>query len=1184
MNKSIRLLAALGGLSLLSVGVMSAREAYKGFPSAESAKNLKENFRNPPKGYGNVPFYWWDGDSLVRERLQYQLDILSDAPVDGFAVSYIHSHPAIDVELNANGYGNFGKPDPGKPGVFTDGWWDTWNWFAGKCADKGIGIGLDDYVVGWEKNGYYVDEILADPFIRNYKGRLKMEKHRLEPGGQLSLAFDETPVSVAMYPSGADLLPDSNAKSIDVDNPTDEEQTVYIVTATPSYELHPQYGKRLVDCYFNRFDERLDAKAREGMNYFFQDELHYNLNIHSWAEDMADEFQKRKGYDIRPYLAAMFENIGDITPKVRLDYADVVTQLSEERYFKPIFDWHNDRGLIYGCDNNGRGLEPLQYMDYFRAISWFTAPGNDAPARGSSFRQTKVSSSVSHLYDRPRTWLEAFHSMGWDSNGEWLTSQLDHHMIAGGNLLCMHGLYYSTHGGWWEWAPPCFHFRMPYWPHMKKWLEYGERLSYLLSQGEHVCDIAVLYPTESMQAYGDANPDRMWEVADLLSASGLDYDFVDFHSLADAKIENGELEIGRERYKVLILPDVKAMHQSTLDKILKFSHEGGIVLSTDDSLRATTAKGENDPAAMTMWKDIFAVSGGKSQIVAVGNIPEVIWDMLTPDFTTSSKKGTVLHRRIGDRDVYMVMNVNKGDELFFRSKGQAERWNAKDGSVTPQPILRQDSEGTYVRFEGEPGTSCLYVFSPGTPIYTIDSDKESKLVASVPLDGEWDIEIIPTMDNKWGDFRLPASEGLIGPEAREFECSYVGKGSLNGKTTSDLYGFGPMMELRVLDSSEDMDAFLNGADVMKDASGWEPYVFSWQYGVKDSPGSQGYHGLKGKLDNRFLILDKGGHQIFRTYVYAPESGMFVTEKEGVEPTRILVDGKPLDTPSVRLSKGWHSVVIAYADAPKAEYRLEDKKSYCWDDRQRSAVVFYPEHHPILKDNDPYGNIIASKWYGTEHLPYSPVKGQGDWEYRFRTAPGTEKMDMKVNGSVVSVSVDGKKIKGNDLKKLNEGSYTLNIESNDGGIREVTVTARPDYGYVGGAFFEEPVYLTCGRGKLAAGNWTDAGALKYFSGGIKYKKTVDIPEAGFDRVELDLGLVDATCEVAVNGETVDVLMSAPYRLDITNYVNPGENDVEVLVYSTLSNHYQSVPSAYRGTPRAGLLGPVSLKVYAPESAD
>lgn len=181
------------------------------------------------------------------------------------------------------------------------------------------------------------------------------------------------------------------------------------------------------------------------------------------------------------------------------------------------------------------------------------------------------------------------------------------------------------------------------------------------------------------------------------------------------------------------------------------------------------------------------------------------------------------------------------------------------------------------------------------------------------------------------------------------------------------------------------------------------------------------------------------------------------------------------------------------------------------------------------------------------------------------------------------SVDGKKIKGNDLKKLDEGSYTLNVDGNDGGIREVVVTARTEVGYDGAAFFEEPVYLTCGQGKLAAGNWTDAGALKYFSGGIRYKKTVEVPEVGYDRVELDLGLVDATCEVAVNGQLVDVLMSTPYRLDITDYVKPGENSVEVLVYSTLSNHYQSVPSAYRGTPRAGLLGPVSLQVYAAKSA-
>ncbi|MCD8260594.1 MAG: hypothetical protein LUD15_03130 [Bacteroides sp.] len=261
----------------------------------------------------------------------------------------------------------------------------------------------------------------------------------------------------------------------------------------------------------------MDEQGKKGINYFFQDELEYHLGFNSWAEDLPHYFKEMKGYDILPCLPALKYYIGDVTPKIRLDFAQVITRMSEERYFKPIFDWHNDKGLLYGCDNYGRGTNPLYYLDYFRMSGWFTAPGNDAPSLGSSFLQTKVSSSVSHLYDRPRTWLEAFHSMGWDSAGEWLSSQLDHHLVAGGNLLCLHGLYYSTHGGWWEWAPPCFHFRMPYWPHMKKWLKYAERLSYLLSQGEHICDIGILYPTESMQAYPDANPHLCFAVADQLS-------------------------------------------------------------------------------------------------------------------------------------------------------------------------------------------------------------------------------------------------------------------------------------------------------------------------------------------------------------------------------------------------------------------------------------------------------------------------------------------------------------------------------------------------------------------------------------------------------------------------------------------------------------------------------------------
>ena len=77
--------------------------------------------------------------------------------------------------------------------------------------------------------------------------------------------------------------------------------------------------------------------------------------------------------------------------------------------------------------------------------------------------------------------------------------------LYGCTLRNLHGLYYSTYGSHWEWAPPCHHFRMPYWEHMDVFLKYFERLSYLLSQGHLVADVAIVYPVAPYEA--DMNGD-----------------------------------------------------------------------------------------------------------------------------------------------------------------------------------------------------------------------------------------------------------------------------------------------------------------------------------------------------------------------------------------------------------------------------------------------------------------------------------------------------------------------------------------------------------------------------------------------------------------------------------------------------------------------------------------------------
>lgn len=1122
------MIAGIVSTSFSTLLVAQQSQAGKGFPSRTGEIDIRTHFAQPPKGYGNVPFYWWTGDSLNIERLSEQLDILSDASVDGFAVSYNHTHSEVDSLLNADFTGNCGRVQAGAPEVFSDEWWTIWNQFASLCADKGIGVGMDDYVVAWPGNGGFIDEVLSMPGIGDHQGRLRMtvlSKDEPKPGHV---------VSEVLKP-GTDSL--------------------FVVYSIPSPELSPIFGQKMIERYFEPFMSHTDSHAREGMNYFFQDELQYNLSLQSWTPDMAGIFAERKGYDILPLLPALFTDMGPETSRIRLDYADVVTELAAERYFKPIYNWHASRGLIYGSDNEGRGTQPTRYLDYFQTEKWFTAPGNDAPSRGSSFTQTKVSSSVAHLYCRPRTWLEAFHSMGWDANGALLTHQLDHHIIAGGNLLCMHGLYYSTHGGWWEWAPPCFHFRMPYWPHMKVWLKYAERLCFVMSQGVHVADVAVLYPTETMQAYpDDSGPWSTFSVTNVLSPHGCDYDFIDFTSLQSADVSDAALHVSDETYRALVLVDTRALHAATLDKINEFLSAGGLVI----------ASGELMPELADDDRIVFA------------DTPEAVLAALREhiqgDFRSSSDQGRVLHRRIGDQNVYMVMDVNRGDTLFFRTQGKLEVWDAQHGTIREIPVVASDKNGTLVIHEAEAENSRLYVFSPGEPTLmpqTTETDRQP--VRVIPLSGDWDITVVPTMNNKWGDYRLPASEGIIGVEQREMEAQFIPASGAYQPPLTTHYGYAPYMETLTVDGTFDAGQLQND---VQDGAGewhWSPYPFSWQYGVFDSPGGQGWHGLKMKVDSRFLILDKGGHQLFRTRVYAPREDNYRLVTEGVAPTLIHVDGVAQTPGLVYLTTGWHSLLVAYANTIQCEYTLSGMRSQSVDRRERSMVVFYPAEAPEPKTHTEYEHIVASKWYQTDHLVYDPYGGErGEWCYRFLTAPGTRSMHFDVQGDILSLTVNGQPVKIDP-----QGNVTLRMVNPH--PAQVVVKAKPALGCPGTAFFTEPVTLTTEGGRMPAGDWTEQGAMKFYSGGVNYSRNVTLAFGEGQRAILDLGSVDATAQVSVNGKLVDVLLAKPYRLDITDYLTEGSNHIEVLVYSSLSNHYISIPSPYKGTPHAGLLGPVAIEV-------
>ena len=114
------------------------------------------------------------------------------------------------------------------------------------------------------------------------------------------------------------------------------------------------------------------------------------------------------------------------------------------------------------------------------------------------------------------------------------------------------------------------------------------------------------------------------------------------------------------------------------------------------------------------------------------------------------------------------------------------------------------------------------------------------------------------------------------------------------------------------------------------------------------------------------------------------------------------------------------------------------------------------------------------------------------------------------------------------------------------------------------------------------------AVSHYSGKVTYTATFTCEKPG-ERMVLDLGDVGVTAKVKVNGAAAGGVCFAPYRLDVTRFVKPGANTLEVEVCDLWVNRlvgdvgmkdrptWTSLPCFGRNSKlsKAGLIGPVRL---------
>lgn len=1198
-----RILIPLLALAAAMTFAQPPRPLPPGYPDRSGNIDLERGFRTPPAGYGEVPFYWWIGDTLTREHLAWQLDMLARKRISSLQINYCHTD---------TGGITYGRTFRSKPDLFTPAWWELFGWFMTEAGKRGMTVSLSDYTLGVGQ-GSYVDEMLAeDPTLNG--SELHFDSLELGRGERFSRAYAQRPLSLNAYPLDArgridgapvDLLPEMGPDGVEWQNPWPRALVAEVKAERrlPSLDpMHPRAGHSYVRHFFQCFADRFPGESETGLNFFFSDELNFNLQGNIWNDIFRDEFMRRKGYDILPQIDALFVDLGDSSVKVCMDYNDVRVALSEENFFIPVYEWHQRRGLLFGCDHGGRGRDVGEFGDYFRTQRWNQAPGCDQPMLQKDIIKNKVASSISHLYERQRVWLEGFHSSEWSTNSAQLTDAIFANFAMGQNLLSLHGLYYTTMGGWWEWAAPCNHFHEPYWDEMDGLLECTERLSYILSQGYHVADVAILYPVEPVVAgYGNEAVEAAFAAGEAIYRDGIDFDYMDYESLGRAEVRDGRLHVAGESFGVVVVPAMRAIRHSSLEKLRDFVRDGGMVINIGPLPEASEKEGRGGRALTELVADLFG--GGHDRVFRIGDPADAIaligrntqrdFTLLRPATDVGARSAMhkaedptpyVMHRRIGGRDLFAVYNVGRGATCRFRAWGAAELWDPWTGGKRPLRVAAVTDAGTEVVMPLERTDMQLILFDPSRDAEVGAESAGAGSTQRIDLGGEWDFRLEPLLDNRFGDYQWPGTDEKIGACIYDAEYERLGGEARKGRgrfTFGErfmLLGAVPASvdERTVLDNLPGTASGVEAAGVRYD---WQPYAFSWRWGVEGDFGHQGWHGLKAEMYDDFIRLgaterafngmvrkaEASGMKDYYLYtcVDAPRDGLYDAEWGGMQPVGFYVGGERREpAPQVALKQGINEIVLHYDSFGTARFALRD-----------GAADIAPE---TLAEAP-----LRMKFRGDRALLPFDSRKTADTRARFTftAAPGLEALEFTAFGRKPEVRADGRKCRVAEVARRSDGAVTYSavLPRRAELPAEVSLTLTEERGYAGGAAIDGPVKLVCGAGRYTAGDWCRNDALRTYSGAAWYGRDFTLTKKPAGRVTLDLGEVVSTARVLVNGREAGLRLTSPWRFDVTGLLQEGANRIEIRVCNTTANIFLSSPTVYRGDTKAGILGPVRIEI-------
>jgi hypothetical protein len=624
----------------------------------EGAAELRAAFAHPPDDCRIMMRWWWLGPAVEKPEIERELRAMKEGGIGGVEIQ-----PVYPVTLDDPARGLVNLP------YLSDGFLDAVSFANDKARELGMRVDIT-LGSGWPYGGPHTPVDLASSRLRVDRrpvpanvGTIKMPK--IGEGEKFIAAFVERGKGFERITDIDDaelhFAPEGPAGGAYIFIASRTRQAVKRAAVGAEGPVLDHYNAAAIENHLKYVGDRLmQAFGAHPPYAVFSDSL--EVYGSDWTGDFLAEFQKRRGYDLTPYLPALADQMGEITSSIRHDWGKTLTELANVHYLTPLRQWAAAHGTRFRSQNYG--IPPVNLS----SNALVDLPEGEGSA-WKRFSATRWASSASHLYGRPVTSSETWtwlHSPVFRATPLDMKAEADLHFLNGINQLVGHGWPYSPpqagEPGWHFYAAAVFNQHNPWWIVMPDITAYLQRVSWLLRQGEPVNDVALYLPTADAYAGFTLGHDSVNQSMERLLGpnvipqildGGYNYDFIDDDAIAAVGIQH-------PKHRALVLPNVERIPVKTLAKIAQYAREGGIVVATGrvPSLAPGFLEAKTDtPQIRELAQALFEAPGAPGHFLKDdAELGETLHKLLGPDVTAPPEIGFV-HRSMIPYEAYFLVNT-----------------------------------------------------------------------------------------------------------------------------------------------------------------------------------------------------------------------------------------------------------------------------------------------------------------------------------------------------------------------------------------------------------------------------------------------------------------------------------------------------------------------------------------------